>query len=212
MRRIVLLLMILPLFMVGQRTFIPDDNFEQVLINLNLDDIFDDSVNTANIDTVQILYISDEGIADLTGIEDFAGLTELFCNDNQLQSLDLSNNTNLFEVNCRDNQLTSLSLKNGNAMGLWYFTATGNPNLLCIEVDNVAFAYSNLQSGGWEIDPTAAFSTNCGPPPTSISERTNNRKVIKIMDSTGRETVKRSNTILFYLYDDGTVEKRIILE
>ena len=212
MKRILLALMILPFFMMAQRTFVPDDNFEQVLINLNLDDVFDDSVNTANIDTVQILYISDEGIADLTGIEDFIGLTELFCDDNQLQVLDLSNNSNLFEINCRDNQLTSLSIKNGNAMGLWYFTATNNPNLLCVEVDNVPYAYSNLQSGSWQIDPTAAFSTNCGSPPTSISERINNRKVIKIMDSTGRETVKRSNTILFYLYDDGTVEKRIIIE
>ena len=29
--------------MQAQKTYIPDDNFEQILINLNLDDIFDDS-------------------------------------------------------------------------------------------------------------------------------------------------------------------------
>ena len=44
MRRILLLLMILPFFMVAQKTFIPDDAFEQALINFDLDDVFDDSV------------------------------------------------------------------------------------------------------------------------------------------------------------------------
>ena len=81
------------------------------MINYGYDDIFDDSVNTSSIDTVQILYIDNEGISDLTGIEDFYSLTQLFCHNNQLQELDLSNNPNLFEVNCRFNQLVSLSVK-----------------------------------------------------------------------------------------------------
>ena len=158
MNRIFLILILLPFFTLAQRTFIPDDAFEQALINFNLDDVFDDSVNTSAIDTVQVLYISDEGIVDLTGIEAFMSLTDLFCHNNQIQTLDLSNNPNLFEVNCRNNQLTSLSVKNGNPTGLWYFIADENPSLLCVEVDNVAYANYN-----WEKDSGCAFSTDCFP-------------------------------------------------
>ena len=207
MKRILLTLMILPFFLVAQKTFVPDDAFEQALINFDLDDMLDDSVYTSAIDTVQVLYIANDGIVDLTGIEDFTALTDLFCHDNQLESLDLSNNPNLFEVNCRNNQLTSLSVKNGNPTGLWYFMAIDNPNLLCIEVDDVAYANYN-----WLIDNTAAFSTNCNPNPSSISEININKKLIKIVDLFGREVVKQSNIPLFYIYDDGTVEKRITID
>ena len=38
------------------------------------------------------------------------------------------------------------------------------------------------------------------------------RTLIKIMDVLRRETPYKKNTPLFYLYDDGTVEKRIIID
>jgi len=205
MNRIFLILILLPFFTLAQRTFIPDDAFEQALINFDLDDIFDDSVNTSAIDTVQVLYISDEGIVDLTGIESFISLTDLFCHNNQIQNLDLSNNPNLFEVNCRNNQLTSLSVKNGNPTGLWYFIADENPSLLCVEVDNVAYANYN-----WLIDNAAVFSTNCNP--STISEVSNDRKLIKIVDLFGREVVQKKNITLLYIYNDGSVERRVVLE
>ena len=40
----------------------------------------------------------------------------------------------------------------------------------------------------------------------------NNSKVIKITDVLGRELNEKKNTTLFYLYEDGTVEKIIIIE
>ena len=122
-----------------------------------------------------------------------------------MQALDLSNNPNLFEVNCRNNQLTSLSVKNGNPTGLWYFSAINNPDLLCVEVDNVPFAQYS-----WTIDNTAVFSTNCGM--SSISEIDSKRRLIKILDVSGREVVRPTNQPVFYIYDDGTVEKRIVVE
>ena len=39
----------------------------------------------------------------------------------------------------------------------------------------------------------------------------NNRTLIKIVDLFGRETINTSNSVVFYIYDDGSVEKRIIL-
>jgi len=46
-----------------------------------------------------------------------------------------------------------------------------------------------------------------------ISETTNtDRKLLRITDMLGQETPYRRNTPLFYIYDDGTVEKSIIIE
>ena len=48
---------------------------------------------------------------------------------------------------------------------------------------------------------------------SAISETTNtDRKSLRITDMLGQETPYRKNTALFYIYDDGTVEKKIILE
>jgi choice-of-anchor B domain-containing protein len=47
---------------------------------------------------------------------------------------------------------------------------------------------------------------------TSIEESTNNKKLISITNILGQKTTFRKNTSLFYIYDDGTVEKKIILE
>ena len=47
---------------------------------------------------------------------------------------------------------------------------------------------------------------------TSILEISNQKTLIKIVDILGRETNPKANTLLFYIYDDGTVEKKIIFE
>ena len=47
---------------------------------------------------------------------------------------------------------------------------------------------------------------------TSIEESTNNKKLIGITNILGQKTTFRKNTSLFYIYDDGTVEKRIVIE
>ena len=63
-------------------------------------------------------------IYDLTGIEHFPNLTYLDCSNNQLTSLDLSNNPSLTRLECVSNQLSSLDL-------------TNNPNL------EILYCYSN---------------------------------------------------------------------
>ena len=47
---------------------------------------------------------------------------------------------------------------------------------------------------------------------TSISETNINKEVVSIIDILGRETSESKNTILFYLYKDGRVEKKIVVE
>ena len=42
--------------------------------------------------------------------------------------------------------------------------------------------------------------------------KTSKAKLIKKVDLLGRETKGKKNQPLFYIYDDGTVEKRIVIE
>ena len=48
--------------------------------------------------------------------------------------------------------------------------------------------------------------------PASIKEHTSKAKLLKVTDILGRETKGTKNEPLFYIYDDGTVEKRIAIE
>ena len=66
MKKLLLILLYLPLIGFGQFTFVPDDNFEQALINLGVDFLLDDYVETQGIDTITNLYIPSNSIADLT--------------------------------------------------------------------------------------------------------------------------------------------------
>ena len=46
---------------------------------------------------------------------------------------------------------------------------------------------------------------------TSLQEHSSNKELLKVTDLLGRET-KEKNQPLFYIYDDGTVEKRLVIE
>ncbi|MEP3837443.1 MAG: T9SS type B sorting domain-containing protein [Algibacter sp.] len=99
----------------SQNTFIPDDSFEQVLIDLGLDaGPLDNFVPTSNINSVTSLDLSFDVtgliISDLTGIEDFISLNQLFVQNNQLSSIDVSSNTNLQILWCFNNQLSNLNV------------------------------------------------------------------------------------------------------
>ncbi|MBE9489881.1 MAG: leucine-rich repeat domain-containing protein [Bacteroidetes bacterium] len=115
-------LLFFAMFLIGlmsfsQNTYVPDDNFEQVLIDLGYDSgSLDDYVPTANINTITYLEMQFLGITDLTGIEDFSALQILRCNFNQLTTLDVSQNTALTWLDCLNNQLTSIDISQNTAL------------------------------------------------------------------------------------------------
>ena len=138
-------------------------------------------------------------------------LIELNCYSNQLTNLDVSNNLALTDLSCKNNQLTSLDVRNGNNINIDHssypgFKTENNPNLTCIDVDDVNYSTTNWT----DIDPQHYFSNNCSGT-TDIKEHPKNKELLKVTDLLGRET-KQTNQPLFYIYDDGTVEKKIILE
>ena len=116
MKRITFILLIAFSFVFAQKTYVPDDKFEQALIDLGYDTTLDDSVLTANISDVTSLDVMDKEISDLTGIEAFTALIVLECDNNQLTSLDMSKNIALKELHCPGNQLTSLNVSKNTAL------------------------------------------------------------------------------------------------
>ena len=138
-------------------------------------------------------------------------LDDLYCNNNQITDIDVSANINLRQLYVHNNQLTSLDLRNGNNTNLYPFKCYGNPNLDCINVDDAT--YSNANWFLWfvnNIDPQNYFSENC-PPPSAVQEQAGKKELLILTDLFGRET-KQTNQPLFYIYDDGTVEKKLIIE
>ena len=101
-----------PVLCFGQYTSIPDSIFEQELINLGYDTIHDGQVLTADIVNIDSLHLVPPNggwfpfpayssqISDLTGIEDFLGLTYLNCSRNRIVNLDLSQNNALQFLDC----------------------------------------------------------------------------------------------------------------
>lgn len=94
------------------RTLIPDLAFERALIELNIDDVADGSVITADIANVTSLVMNDKGISDLTGLEDFPKLDNLWVNDNEIKTLDVSRNPLLKFVFAENNAIVTLIVTN----------------------------------------------------------------------------------------------------
>ncbi len=96
--------------------FVPDNNFEQALIDLGYDNKMDDYVFKNKIENVTKLDISKKQIDDLTGIEEFTSLIELRCDENNLQSLDLAKNVALERLYCSQNSITNIDLSKNTAL------------------------------------------------------------------------------------------------
>tara|TARA_Y100001954_G_scaffold7310_1_gene7505 strand:+ start:224 stop:922 length:699 start_codon:yes stop_codon:yes gene_type:complete len=232
MKKLLLFLFCVPIVTIAQQTYVPDDNFENRLIFLGLDTApLDDYVPTSAIDIVTHLDLAqpfNAGVSDLTGIEDFVSLISLYCEGNDLNSIDLSNNTNLTHLTCQGNDLTTLDLSNNinleylvcseneltllNLENLNYFNldinTTSNPALLCIQVSDSLVATNALSPG---IDSWSYFSEDCNYV-SGVEEFSHNKELLKVTDLLGREVNEKRNTPLFYIYNDGTVEKKIIIE
>jgi Leucine-rich repeat (LRR) protein len=93
-------------------TQIPDANFEAALSAY--DDIpGDGQVPTAlieNITTLNVAYSITFDISDLTGIQAFTALEEIYLGGNSISTLDLTSNTNLKIVECQANGLSTINI------------------------------------------------------------------------------------------------------
>ncbi|OUS02841.1 hypothetical protein A9Q86_01975 [Flavobacteriales bacterium 33_180_T64] len=131
--------------------------YNNQLTNLNV------SANTA----ISVLNCSANQLTYLD-VSANTALTVLNCSVNQLTSLDVSANTSLIFLFCYANQLAILDVANGNNSNITTgaFKTENNPNLACIQVDNVAYSTANWTN----IDAASSFSTNCGPCTVNIPD------------------------------------------
>lgn len=221
----------------AQEVDIPDPNFKNNLVNntsINANGDSEIQVSEASAFAGEI-YCNSQNISDLTGIVAFTALTQLNCAFNSLTSLDVSYNTALTQLSCENNPLTSLDVSNNTAldvlicfdseqleclnitngnntvMTLYLFD---NPNLTCIEVDDENYSTANWT--GDNIDSQIYFSENCNNDCSNITRinelNATPKKLIRIVDLLGRKTPFKPNTPLLYIFNDGTVKRRVILQ
>ena len=99
----------------------PDANFRAALATI-LGISEGETITQEKINATTSLDVSDKNISNLKGIEHFTALTYLYCDYNQLTTLDISKNTALTYLSCYNNQLTVLDVSKNTALTyLWCY-------------------------------------------------------------------------------------------
>lgn len=91
-------------------TNFPDKVFREYVKQFDVDN--SGVLETNEIKNVIVIGVSSKGIVNLKGIEFFKSLGLLYCDENQLSNLDVSNNPLLKVLVCDENQLSSLDVSN----------------------------------------------------------------------------------------------------
>lgn len=123
------------------KTYVPDDNFEQALIDLGYDSVLDDYVLKANIMGILNLDLTNKEISDIEGIQDFIGLLTLKAGYNNFKSINLYNLNNLNSLEIVANvDLESIVLPN-NSENIETIKLNSSHSLESVDVSS----YSNLK-------------------------------------------------------------------
>lgn len=134
------------------------------------------NINLKNL-TIKYNRISTIDVSKNTLLENF------YCGSNKLRSLDLTKNTVLKTFECDYNELKRLNLKNGNNIKLTYISLVGNPDLSCIQVDDVVYSNTNWPT---RKDATASFNSDCAYS-TAIPDQNFEDKLIALgIDTDGK--------------------------
>lgn len=150
----------------GFPVYIPDVNLKAHLVadsQINTDSDSEISYAEAGAFTGAI-EVSNKNIANLKGLEAFENIIKLDVQNNALTTLDISKNIKLETLIADQNNLTDVNLKNGSNNILMIMNVLNNPELSCIQVDDLDMANSYTESGAWKKDVTASYSENCNPP------------------------------------------------
>ena len=148
----------------ANRTYIPDQNFEQALVDAGYDTTIDSYIDDSSMLGVTQLDLSNKQIADFTGLEEFVNLTDLNLSGNTITSVPLVNLNQLTTLNLSNTGLTELDLsQNSNITSL---DLSGNTGLSCVKVSQQI--YQQVPSG-WIYDSTTSFELECDCPTLSLT-------------------------------------------
>ena len=96
---------------------------------------------------------------------------------------------------------------NGYISQLNFYSLFVNPN----EEGAITFtADINSELGDVIYNVDSSIFITC--PPSNTIDPNKSKKLLRIVDYVGRNQSENSNSILFYIFDNGTVEKKIIVE
>ena len=90
---------------------------------------------------VTTLSLNQKSIQSLQGIEYFTQLEQLFCNDNQLTSLNVSKNTKLRLLDCYNNRITTLDVSNHESLFRVFCNNNRLENLVINNCPNLSQLY-----------------------------------------------------------------------
>ncbi|MDC3308878.1 hypothetical protein OAV26_01480, partial [Crocinitomicaceae bacterium] len=177
------------------------------------------TLDLLNYQTLNILACQGNQLTDLN-VSTCFDLEGLECAGNLLTTLDVSNCFNLLALECYSNQLNCLDLRNSQNTNLVVVRAIDNPDLTCIQVDNVDFSnifWLTSTNNDFMFDSQQYFSEDCGNDcsgTSNLTELNSNqpKALIKIVNLLGQEVEYTPNTVLIYQYSDGTSEKVFTIE
>ena len=104
------------------------------------------------------------------------------------------------------------SFGNGGGADVYLIKTDSNGNLTTPTWDCIGGSCVNPGTGLGMYTDSLVCVSNCVPTNIIDDTNTNTPKIIKITDILGRETKRKKNELFFYIYNDGTVEKKIIIE
>ncbi len=146
------------------------------------------------------------------------------------------NNVNWIDVNdeplvsCQGNADQTIDYNCGPGLGISTVLTLCGSNEMHIQADNMSLLNDKLVFQGADHDwfqngnndnrfiQALDFTTSflypllpCNNTTTHIADKTYNKKLLKIVDVLGREVKPNNNNPLFYIYNDGSVEKKVYL-
>jgi YD repeat-containing protein len=135
-------------------TFVPDDGFEQYLIDEGYDTVMDDYVFTHNINNIEMVFMENLGIEDLTGIEDFVALLQLTVGLNQIEIIDVTQNLNLEFLAVRGNDIEIINVSQNTQLqylelddnNITVVDISQNPLLEVLAIQNTAITELNFSN------------------------------------------------------------------
>ena len=107
-----------------------------------------------------------------------------------------------------------------------YLNVIHNPDTIATAInfqDSVVLSYSTgirnfpniphwyYWDNYWEIEPDCSDTTSHTDTTTAVAQLHKPKQLLRIVDVLGRESKPKPNVPLFYIYTDGTVEKKIVI-
>ena len=167
------------------------------------------NLNVANCPNMTNLYAWDNAISSID-VANMNNLQALVCHNNNLSQINMPTSTDLYVFTCNNNNLSQLDVSNNTSL---IELRCSDNNISCVQVWDVTYAIEQeqcmLNKFCFEKDENTVWSLDCEYD-VSVKELLVYKTLIKKVDILGRDTNSKGFNI--EIYDDGSVEKKYIVE